>query len=249
MIGKLDPLLGHGVLLSAQGAKNGPDKCPRVHARPRSASSLRQRNLRRGAVCTASYPARPNYVGNGPPMTEKKYSRIHLFVKSKKYAQKRKFIKYLFSIFIRPVRMINSFDFSLIKKNTDFRDIIEETAPDLTKETALKMLMWFSSNPAFKQYRTELLSEMIRSIKYAIDHDMSIFDAANHIRKDLGLQKRYTGFKFLSSRTLLSKGLEFDCVIIDMTTPLSAKDFYVAMTRAMKKIYIISDSNTFIFRS
>ena len=34
-------------------------------------------------------------------MTEKKYSRIHLFVKSKKYAQKRKFIKYLFSIFIR----------------------------------------------------------------------------------------------------------------------------------------------------
>ena len=144
---------------------------------------------------------------------------------------------------------IKSFDFSRIKKNTDFRDIIEETAPDLTKETALKMLIWFSSNPAFKQYRTELLSEMIRSIKYAIDHDMSIFDAANHIRKDLGLQKRYTGFKFLSSRTLLSKGLEFDCVIIDMTTPLSAKDFYVAMTRAMKKIYIISDSNTFIFRS
>ena len=45
-------------------------------------------------------------------MTEKEYSRIHLFVKSKKYAQKRKFIKYLFSIFIRPVRMINSFDFS-----------------------------------------------------------------------------------------------------------------------------------------
>ena len=144
---------------------------------------------------------------------------------------------------------INSFDFSRIKKNTDFRDIIEETAPDLTKETALKMLMWFLSNPAFKQYRTELLSEMIRSIKYAIDHDMSIFDAANHIRKDLGLQKRYTGFKFLSSRTLLSKGLEFDCVIIDMTTPLSAKDFYVAMTRAMKKIYIVSDSNIFTFRS
>ena len=45
-------------------------------------------------------------------MTEKEYSRIHLFVKSKKYAQKRKFIKYLFSIFIKPVRMINSLDFS-----------------------------------------------------------------------------------------------------------------------------------------
>ena len=28
MIGKLDTLLGHGVLLSAQGAKNGSHKCP-----------------------------------------------------------------------------------------------------------------------------------------------------------------------------------------------------------------------------
>lgn len=142
---------------------------------------------------------------------------------------------------------INSFDFSRIKKNTDFRDIISETAPNLSKETILKMLMWFSANKDFKQYRSELLSEMIRSVKYAIDRDITIYDAANHIRKDTGLQKRYTGFKFLSSRTLLSKGLEFDCVIIDMTTPLSAKDFYVAMTRAMKKIYIIADTDTFTF--
>lgn len=143
----------------------------------------------------------------------------------------------------------NSFDFSRIKKHIEFRDILSETAPDLSKETILKVLIWFSTNKDFKQYRSELLSEMIRSIKYAIDHNISICDASNHIRKDVGLQKRYTGFKFLSSRTLLSKGLEFDCVIIDMTTPLSAKDFYVAMTRAMKKIYIISNSNCFTFYS
>ena len=73
------------------------------------------------------------------------------------------------------------------------------------------------------------------------------FDASNKLRKDVSLQKRYSNFKYLSSRTLLSKGLEFDCVIIDMTTPLSAKDFYVAMTRAMKKIYIISKSSKFTF--
>lgn len=144
---------------------------------------------------------------------------------------------------------IGSFDFSRIKKHTEFRDILTEEAPNMTKKTVFRMLEWFSTNAEFKQYRSELLSEMMRSIKYAIDHNMTIYDAANHIRKDVGLQKRYTGFKFLSSRTLLSKGLEFDCVIIDMTTPLSAKDFYVAMTRAMKKIYIISDSNIFTFRS
>ena len=88
---------------------------------------------------------------------------------------------------------------------------------------------------------------MIRSVKYAKEYGISIFEATNHIRNDLELKKRYSDFKFLSSRTLLSKGLEFDCVIIDMTTQLSAKDFYVAMTRAMKKIYIISSTDTFIF--
>ena len=141
----------------------------------------------------------------------------------------------------------DSFDFSRIKKHTDFRDILTETTSNLPKETLFKILTWFSAKAEFKQYRSELLLEMLRSIKYAIDHDVTIYDAANHIRKDIGLQKRYTGFKYLSSRTLLSKGLEFDCVIIDMTTPLSAKDFYVAMTRAMKKIYIIANTHTFEF--
>lgn len=140
----------------------------------------------------------------------------------------------------------DSFDFSRIKKHTDLQIIFEEE-PEISKKIILKLLIWFSANSVFKQYRSELLSEMIRSIKYAIEHNLSIYEAANHIRKDVALQKRYTGFKFLSSRTLLSKGLEFDCVIIDMTTPLEAKDFYVAMTRAMKKIYIISDTDTFKF--
>ena len=141
----------------------------------------------------------------------------------------------------------NSFDFSDIKKDSPFQESYENTAPAISKEIILRMLRWFSANKSFHQYRIELLSEMIRSTEYAIDHNIAIFEAANHIRKDAGLQKRYTKFKFLSSRTLLSKGLEFDCVIIDMTTPLSAKDFYVAMTRAMKKVYIISDTNVFSF--
>lgn len=110
------------------------------------------------------------------------------------------------------------------------------------------MLIWFSANKKFEKYRAELLLEMIRSIRYATIYNTTIYDAANHIRKDANLQKRYTDFKFLSSRTLLSKGLEFECVIIDMTTPLSAKDFYVAMTRAMKKIYIIAETNIFDFQ-
>lgn len=88
---------------------------------------------------------------------------------------------------------------------------------------------------------------MLRSIKFAIEHRSTIFEGANHIRKDVHLQKRYSQFKFLSSRTVLSKGLEFDCVIIDTTEKLSVKEFYVAMTRAKKRIYIISSTDEISF--
>ena len=77
---------------------------------------------------------------------------------------------------------------------------------------------------------------------------MSILEAAKHIRSDASLQKRYTGFRFLSSRTVLSKGLEYECVVIDMRGNLKAKDFYVAMTRATKMVYVISSNTTLYFR-
>ncbi len=88
---------------------------------------------------------------------------------------------------------------------------------------------------------------MIRSIDLSRQKEINIYEAATRIRSDVGLQRRYTNFKYLASRTLLSKGLEFDCVIIDNTDKLNAKNFYVALTRAMKKVYIISDSSTFNF--
>lgn len=142
----------------------------------------------------------------------------------------------------------NSFDFSRITKHSEFGELLFDAKGETKLNGILKILNWFDDNSSlFKLYRAELFYEMIRSIKFAYNNDTSIFDAANRLRKDVSLQKRYSDFKYLSSRTLLSKGLEFDCVIIDMTTPLSAKDFYVAMTRAMKKIYIISNSNKFSF--
>lgn len=112
----------------------------------------------------------------------------------------------------------------------------------------LDVIGWFDCRQeTFKPFRKELLEEMKRAVRYSLDNGINIYEAAIRLRRDSFLQRRYSGFKYLASRTLLSKGLEFDCVIIDMQQPLSAKDFYVAMTRAMKKIYIISDTDTFIF--
>ena len=134
-------------------------------------------------------------------------------------------------------------DYSRIKKHQDFGELLHTENIVCPNDFIIAMLEWFEQNQIFKFYRKELHCEMLRSVKYARNNGISISDAAGHIRSDVPLQKRYTQFKYLSSRTLLSKGLEFDCVLVDMSDPLSAKEFYVAITRAMKKVYIITSSS------
>ena len=71
--------------------------------------------------------------------------------------------------------------------------MLTEAARNMTKNDIFRMLEWFSKKAEFKQYRSELLSEMKRSIKYAIDHDIAIYDAANqdvYKRQVYGLQKQ-----------------------------------------------------------
>lgn len=141
-----------------------------------------------------------------------------------------------------------SFDFSRIKKHQDFGKLLVELQEKDRHEVVAQICNWFKNKHEFKFYRKELYYEMLRSIDYSRVNNISILDAALKIRKDSSLQKRYPQFRCLASRTLLSKGLEFDCVIIDNRTVLTAKEFYVAMTRAMKKIYIISSSTHLILQ-
>lgn len=142
----------------------------------------------------------------------------------------------------------DSYDFKCISKHPDFGELLTKVR-DYNKYDAIRTICkWIESNSEFKFCRKELHREMLHSVNYAQENDISIEEAANRVRKDVSLQKRYTDFRFLSSRTLLSKGLEFDCVIIDYQSNLTAKEFYVAMTRAMKKIYIISNTANLILK-
>lgn len=138
-------------------------------------------------------------------------------------------------------------DFSRIQNHQDIGEAIAAVATTSDYSALYNLIRIFEQKFEFKIYRKELYYEMLRSIKYAIEHNSTVYEGANHIRKDAHLQKRYSQFKFLSSRTLLSKGLEFDCVIIDTSDKLSVKDFYVAMTRAKKKIFIISPTDEICF--
>lgn len=117
----------------------------------------------------------------------------------------------------------------------------------------MAVLDWIKNEPAFRIHRMELFTEMQRSIRRARDLNIPIVRAAQEIRMIPGNQSKYTRFKKLASRTLLSKGLEFDCVIIDLSKVgqnayywYSSTEMYVAMTRAMKAIYFITDQDSVV---
>ena len=142
--------------------------------------------------------------------------------------------------------MNGDFDFSRIKKHLEFgrRMIAVKQTPSY--DTMLSLLEWIQGTPTFRLCRKELFDELCRSIRYARDNGTSILEAAQQIRTIPVSNTKYNCFKRLASRTVLSKGLEFDCVVIDTSGRYnySATDMYVAMTRAKQMIYFISNTKS-----
>ncbi len=138
------------------------------------------------------------------------------------------------------------YDFSRIKKHPEFGIKILSLKQNGQYNNILSILEYIYSRTEFNIFRRELFWEMIRSIRYAQDQNITICEAAQQIRMNPNYQRKFPDFKMLSSRTVLSKGLEFECVVIDLKDSFSATDMYVAMTRATKMIYFITDRDTVI---
>lgn len=149
-----------------------------------------------------------------------------------------------------------NFDFHRISKFPEFGNRMERLYKYHGHNDMIAVLDWIKDESTFRIYRRELFSEMRRSIRRANDLNISITQAAQEIRMIPGNQSKYAGFKRLASRTLLSKGLEFDCVIIDLSKTsrkgnnrYSSTEMYVAMTRAMKMIYFVSDQDSVLLNA
>lgn len=142
-----------------------------------------------------------------------------------------------------------NFDFSKIRKHREFGGLIMQLYETPSISSILSVLNWIKDNGEFKLYRKELFYELCRALKYAEANKLSILEASQRIRMLPGLQRKYPGFRLLSSRTVLSKGLEFECVIIDMGKAMTVTDYYVAMTRATKQIVLICDRPTAILEA
>ena len=133
------------------------------------------------------------------------------------------------------------------KRSKDDKNIIGPICNDIEKikqqfslfliSILLKKIKYL---PDIKCYRKELFSDLCNALEQAEYKSVTVYDAMKEIRNI----KRRKGRK-ISGRcigtTLLTKGLEFDTVVVlDTHNFKCPKNFYVAITRACKRLIIFT---------
>lgn len=110
-----------------------------------------------------------------------------------------------------------------------------------------KALKHVKELPENKCYRIELFYDLVKAIEQAEINKKSVFDSMKEIRDS----KRHIGRKISGKcigTTLLTKGLEFDTVVILNAQRFECpKNLYVALTRASRRLIIFSDRDEIIF--
>ena len=139
-----------------------------------------------------------------------------------------------------------SFDFTRIQKHIPFGNILIELNRSSDCFFIKQAIDYVIENSCFKVYRREAFLEMKRAIYLSKETGLGLLDSMSTIRHN---QNRHDFYKRLSTRTVLAKGLEFDCVIVDLSNPFNSQDFYVAISRAKKMVYILSDHRNIVFTS
>ena len=138
-------------------------------------------------------------------------------------------------------------DFVRITKHKELGRILKKICNDDSPQPVLEALRWFGRSKTFKIYRKEFFYRIGKTYAHMVEEKTSLHEAVEFLSSQSYFSEKKFAFPRLSSRTVLTKGLEFDCVIIDARDKMDVRDFYVAMTRAKKHIYIISNSRQISF--
>ncbi|MCD8290693.1 MAG: hypothetical protein LUC91_04225, partial [Prevotella sp.] len=96
--------------------------------------------------------------------------------------------------------------------------------------------------PRIKDYHKNFYSTLCKCFVIAEDNNITMFEAMKILKARIRHQGRKIYGRCIGS-TLLTKGLEFDTVIVlDADKFEDEKNFYVAISRACKNLIIITDS-------
>ncbi len=105
-----------------------------------------------------------------------------------------------------------------------------------------KALVLLARTPGAKTVRHELFQEMLNALReYETGHHACLEEAALRTRDRTRRTGRAPG-RYVISRTLLVKGLEFDHALILDADELNRENLYVALTRASRSLSVLAAS-------
>lgn len=105
----------------------------------------------------------------------------------------------------------------------------------------MQLLKGLAKHTETKVYRRDLFSRFLSVLSYA--QTVQLDEAIKRYRQDFRHLGRPIRMSNQIGTTLLVKGLEYDHCIVAYPTKMSAKEFYVALTRGTQSVTVISQPN------
>jgi superfamily I DNA/RNA helicase len=125
--------------------------------------------------------------------------------------------------------------------------LINQFISDPSQRNLLTILLYLKNDLKFKYLRQDLIWSLLKAIKNAIAEEESVYNCMVNQKNTIRRVGRKIHGKCIGT-TLLTKGLEFDTVaILDAHKFDCPKHFYVALTRASKRLIIFSKEERFAF--
>lgn len=122
------------------------------------------------------------------------------------------------------------------------KDLFSIFESEITYSSLKNVIKFIAELPKVKCYHRNLYSTILRCFDMAQTNDTSMFEAMRMLKNRVRHQGRRIDGKCFGT-TLLTKGLEFDTVVVyDANKFEDAKNFYVAISRACKKLIVITES-------
>ncbi len=119
---------------------------------------------------------------------------------------------------------------------------IEKIKQKISFSLISEILKKIKKLPDMKCYRKELFGDLCKALEQAEHKNISVYEAMKEIRNIKRRMGRKISGKCIGT-TLLTKGLEFDTVaVLDAHNFKCPKNFYVAITRACKKLIIFTNN-------
>jgi len=118
---------------------------------------------------------------------------------------------------------------------------VEAFTREPSLQTIFSVVLFLKNGLKLKTMRRELLNGVLHAVKLAIEEQTTAYEAMVQQKNKIRRVGRKIHGKCLGT-TLLTKGLEFDTVVVlNAHRFVSHKHFYVAITRACKKLVIFSE--------